>query len=257
MVRPVNGESVLSRVVRVLEAFDPEHRALRISEVARRAGLHVATASRMVDGLVEHGWLERDPDRRVRVGVRMWELATRSSPALGLREAARPVMEDLHAVVGQHTQLGVLQGEEVLFVERLSARGAVVNITRIAGRLPLYVSSSGLVLLAHAPAPLQERVLAGPLRAHAAETVTDPRRLRSLLAEVRRSGYALARGFIDGETAAVAAPVRDSTGAVAAALSVVVPNDGNAAAVVPAVRTAARSVSRAMGRVDGDPSLNE
>ncbi|WP_150244289.1 IclR family transcriptional regulator [Nocardiopsis quinghaiensis] len=247
MVKAANGESVLSRVVRVLEAFDSEHPTLRVSQIARRAGLHVATASRLVEELVRHGWLERGPDRHVRVGVRMWEVAVRSSPALGLRETVGPFMEDLHAVVGQHTQIGVLQDEEVLFVERLSAPGAVVNVTRIAGRLPLYASSSGLVLLAHAPAPLQERILAGPFHAYTANTVADARRLRSLLAEIRRSGYVLSRGFIDEETAGIAAPVRDSTGAVAAALSVVVPNDERAVLAVPAVRTAARSASRAMG----------
>ncbi|WP_159942329.1 MULTISPECIES: IclR family transcriptional regulator [unclassified Nocardiopsis] len=245
MVRTGNGESVLSRVVRVLEAFDPDHRALRVSEIARRADLHVATASRIVEQLVGHGWLERDP-RGVRVGVRMWELAVRSSPALGLRETVGPFMEDLHAVVGQHTQLGVRQGEEVLFLERRSAPGAVVNVTRIAGRLPLHVSSSGLVLLAHAPAEVQERVLSRPLPASGA-AVTDPRRLRVLLSEVRRTGYVLSRGFIDRETAGIAAPVRGSTGEVVAALSVIVPNDENAVLAVPAVRTAARSASRAMG----------
>ena len=75
-----------------------------------------------------------------------------------------PFLEDLHAVVGHHAQLGVLDGEDVLFLERLTARDAVINYSRIAGRLPLPTSSSGLVLLAAAPPDVQERVLARPLR---------------------------------------------------------------------------------------------
>src|SRR3954454_4948316 len=95
--------------------------------------------------------LERGPGREVRVGVRLWELGARASPTVTLRDAAMPFLEDVHAVVGHHAQLAVLDGEHVLFLERLSARDAVVNFSRIAGRLPLHTSSSGLVLLAHAP----------------------------------------------------------------------------------------------------------
>ena len=136
----------------------------------------MATASRLVAELVEHGLLVRDDDRRVRIGVRMWELAMRASPTLSLREAVMPFLEDLHGVVGHHAQLGVLDGDEVLFVERLCAPGRVINYTRIAGRLPLHASSSGLVLLAHAPHDLPRTVLAGPLRRYTPETIATPER---------------------------------------------------------------------------------
>ncbi|MEU2927208.1 hypothetical protein ABZ636_19475 [Streptomyces sp. NPDC007251] len=115
--------------------------------------------------LVAHGFLGRDDDRRVRIGVRLWELAVRASPALSLRDAAMPFMEGVHDVVGHHVQLGVLDGDDVLFLERLSAPNAVINYPRIAGRLPLYAPSCGLVLLAHGAADRKERLLAGSLTA--------------------------------------------------------------------------------------------
>jgi len=180
------------------------------------------------------------------VGVRLWELASRASPTLGLREAALPFMEDLHAVVGHHTQLAVLEDREVLFVERLSAPGAVVNVTRVAGRLPLHASSSGLVLLAHAPADLQEQVLAAPLGAFRRTTLTEPARLRRFLADVRRDGYAYCAGFIDEETTGIAVPLRGRGGDVVAALSVIVPNDDSARMQIPALRAAARGISRTL-----------
>ena len=177
---------MLTRVVRIFEAFTPDERVLSVGQIARRARLHPATASRLVAELAAHGLLARDTDGGVRVGVRMWELALRASPALGLREAAMPYLEDAHPVLGHHVQLGVLDGEEVLFLERLSAPGAVVNYTRIAGRLPLHASSSGQVLLAFGGRELQERILAGPLHRYTAATVTSPAALRAALAEVRR-----------------------------------------------------------------------
>jgi DNA-binding IclR family transcriptional regulator len=251
-----SGESVLTRAVRILEAFTPEEPDLAVSEIARRASLHVATASRLVAALVEHGLLARRPDGRVGIGVRLWELAFRASPALSLREAAMPFMEDLHAVVGHHVQLGVLDGDEVLFLERLSAPGAVVNFTRIAGRLPLHASSSGVVLLAWAPADFQERVLEGPLQRYTATTVVRPERLRAVLAEVRRQGVALLPGHVHEEATGIAVPVRDRHGAVVAALSVIVPNDGTAHTRVPALQAAARGIQRNLaGPLSGRTSL--
>ncbi len=127
--RTQGGESVLSRAVRIIEAFGPGDTALTVTEISRRSGLHIATASRLVEELSGFGWLQRDEDRKVRIGVRMWELASRASPTLSLREAAMPVMEDLHSIVGQHIQLGVMEGDEVLFVERLTAPGGLSSIT--------------------------------------------------------------------------------------------------------------------------------
>lgn len=236
-------------MVRVVETFGVDAPSLGVSDIARRTGLHVATVSRLVEELVVHGWLHRDADRKVRIGVRFWELASRTSPTLSLREAAMPFMEDLHAVTGHHTQLGVLQGREVLFVERLSAPSAVVNFTRIAGRLPLHVSSSGLVLLAHAPVELQEAVLTSSLDAYTGNTVVDPARLRALLAEVRKTGFSFCPGFIHEDATGIAVPVRGKGVEVVAALAVIVPNDGSARAQVPALQAAARGISRGTGQL--------
>ena len=249
-MRTQNGESVLARAVRIFEAFTPEESALTVSEISRRTGLHVATVSRLVAELVSYGFLARDADRRVRIGMRLWELATRASPTLSLRNAALPFMEGVHDVVGHHVQLGVLDGDEVLFLERLSAPGAVINYTRIAGRLPLHASSSGLVLLAHGPADLAGRVLGGPLHSYTPNTPATGVRLRAVVAEVRRQGYAYCPGYVHPDALGVAAPVRGVRGDVVAALAVIVPNEAGATSVVPVVRAAARGISRALEAPD-------
>jgi len=244
VARTQSGESVLTRAVRIFEAFTPVEPVLSVSEIARRVPLHIATASRLVGELVGHGLLARQPDGRVRIGVRLWELAQRASPTLTLREAAMPFMEDLHGVIGHDVQLGVRDGDHALFVERLTAPGAVINCTRVAGRLPLNASSSGLVLLAHGPRELQHRVLAGPLSGYTSNTITTPDRLRGTLADIRRAGFALCAGHIHEDATGVAVPVRDGGNDVIAALSSVVPNDGNAYLQVPVLMAAARGITR-------------
>ena len=249
---------MLSRAVRIFEAFTPDERVLSVSQIARRAGLHLATASRLIAELESHGLLDREPDRRVRVGVRMRELALRA-PTLGLRNASRPFMEDAHAVLGHHVQLGVLDGDEVLFVERLSAPGAVINYTRIAGRLPLHASSSGLVLLAFGRPDQQERILAGPLRRYTASTITDRAALRSALAEVRRLGYAYLPGHVHEDALGVAVPIqapaqRDGRTTAVAALAAIVPVGTEARTVIGVLSTAARGISRTLGDSAAKPS---
>ncbi len=246
VARTATGESSLARAIRIFAAFTSEDTALSVSEIARRTGLHVATVSRLIAELTAHGLLERGPDRSVRVGVRMWELASRASPTRSLREAAMPYLEDLHAVVGHHAQLGVLDGEEVLFIERLTARAAVINYSRIAGRLPLHISSSGHVLLAHGPPDLLDRVLRRPLVAYTRNTITTPEGLRAALADTRRRGYAVLPGHVHDDAAGVAVPVRGALNEVVAALSVIVPNDGRAERHVPVLLAAARGLGRSI-----------
>jgi len=245
MANSPSGDSMTDRIVRVLETFTAERSMQSAAEIGRRAGLPSSSAHRIVDELVEAGLLERDEDRRVHLGMRLWELALRGSTALRLRQAALPHMEQVQARIREHTQLAVLEQDEALFLERLSHPDAGANITRIAGRLPLHASSSGLVLLAHAPAALRERVLAGPLRALSPETVTDAARLRRLLAEVRRSGVVVAPGSIEAVSTGVAVPIRDA-GEVVAALSVVLPRETDPDAAIHALRDAATGIEAAL-----------
>jgi DNA-binding IclR family transcriptional regulator len=162
-----------------------------------------------------------------------------------------PFLEDLHAVVGHHAQIGVLEGGDVLFIERLSSRDAVINYSRIAGRLALPHSSSGLVLLAHAPVEVQEEQLARPLRPPTAAGFHTPAQLRGALAEVRRRQSAVLDGHQHPDATGVAVPVRDGGGEVVAALSVIVPNDGRGQSLVPALLAAARGITRAISEPPG------
>lgn len=243
MANSRSGDSMTARIVRVLETFSDDRTMQTATEIAQRAELPVSTAHRIVGDLVAAGLLERDEDGRIRLGMRLWELALRGSSALRLRQAALPHMERVQSQIREHTQLAVLEHDEALFLERLSHPDAGANITRIAGRLPVHASSSGLILLAYADPTVRERVLAGPLRAVSRETVTDAVALRALLTSIRRRGYVAAPGSIESVSTGVAVPVRDR-GEVVAALSVVLPRDADPTAALDVLRDAARNTER-------------
>ena len=239
--------TVAARVLDLLAAFSASHPRLTLSELADRAGLPLSTAHRLVGELTAWGALERGDDNRYRVGLRLWEVGALAPRGLGLRETAMPFLEDLYEVTRENVQLAVLDGTEVVFVERLSGRAAVHVLTRVGGRLPLHATGVGLVLLAHADPELRERVLSRPLRRYTAKTMCDPARLREALATVRTTGVAISDRQIELVSLSVAAPVRGPGGDVVAALSVVVPAAGtNPHTYVPAVRAAARGISRAL-----------
>ncbi|KJL21402.1 Transcriptional regulator KdgR [Microbacterium oxydans] len=245
MANSPSGESMTDRIVRVLDTFSVDRTMQTTTEIAQRAGLASSTAHRIVGDLIRSGLLERDEDRRVRLGMRLWELALRGSSALRLRQAALPHMADVQTRIRQHTQLAVLDQGEALFLERLSHPDAGANITRVAGRLPLHASSSGLVLLAFADPEVRDRVLDGPLPALTRETITDPTALRTTITGIRRQDFVVAPGSIDAVSTGVAVPVRDR-GVVVAALSAVLPRAMSTGPALRALQHAATAIEETL-----------
>ncbi len=242
------SRSLVCRALDVLAAFGPDRPELTLSEISRRSGLPLTTTHRLVRELTAWGALERDPAGSYHIGLHLWEVASLAPRGLRLREAALPYMEDLYEVTHENVQLAVREGLEVVYVERILGRGAVPVLTRVGGRFVMHATGVGLVLLAYAPPDVQEQLLAGPLESWTPETIVTARQLRSVLAEVRRCGYAVSDRQVTMDALSVAAPVRGAGNEVVAALSLVVHADGaQPRLLAPAVLTAARGISRALG----------
>ena len=237
----------VARTFAVLEAFTPERPSLGLSEIARRTGLPLSTTHRLLAELCAAGALERDGGGTYRVGLRLWEIASLAPRGVPLREAALPFLEDLYEVTHENVQLGVREGHDVIYIERIAGRRAVGVLTRVGGRFPLHASGIGLVLLAHAPERVQREVLEERLQRFSEYTITDPARLKRVLAQVRRDGVAVSDRQVTNDAVSVAAPITDGRGEVIAALSIVAKaGDTVAARLAPAVRAAALGTSRAL-----------
>ncbi|SPL96423.1 Transcriptional regulator, IclR family [[Actinomadura] parvosata subsp. kistnae] len=238
---------VVARALQILGVFTPDRRALTLSELSRHAGMPVSTVHRLVSDLVAWGALERDPAGCFHIGLRLWELGSLAPRGLGLREAALPYLEDLSQVTRENVQLAVREGTEVVFVERIAGSKAVPVLTRVGGRFALTATGVGLVLLAHAPADVQEQVLNAPITRYTERTMTDPRRIRAALADTRSRGYAVSDRQVTMDALSVAAPIRDAQGEVTAAVSLVVRHGGAAPhTLAPLLLTSARAISRAL-----------
>ena len=241
------------KVLAILETFGPGTRQLSLTTIARRSGLALATTHRIVGELSAWGAVERAEDGTYGIGLRLWELASLAVRGPGLREAALPFMEDLYEATRENVQLAVLDGTELVFIERLAGRHAVRVHTRVGMRFPLTASGAGLALLAYAPLPVAEAVLAAPLRRFTEKTVTDPAVLRTMIAQVRREGASVSVGQVTLDSVSVGAPVFDGDQLVGA-LSVVVHAEGaHPTALMPLVRTTARALSRTITATHPQP----
>lgn len=250
MARASGGESALHKHLRVLDAFDAQHPFRNLTELAQATSLPISTVHRLAGELTEEGLLERLPDRSYRLGIRLWEYASRTPGALGLREVARPWLGAVHERVRQHAQLGVLTGRDVLFLERMSAPDAVVNATLIGGRMPAYASSSGLVLLAFSDLSCLEDVIANGIRALTPFGIRSAAHLRARVRQVRDEGFAVTEGFVHPESRGIAVPVLSARGTPYASMSVVIPNDGSPVKpYVELLRWAAVRTARGLERV--------
>jgi DNA-binding IclR family transcriptional regulator len=231
----------------VLGAFDQRHRLLSLSEIARRGELTLPTAHRLVGELVAFGALERGPDGRYGVGLRLLELSALAPRGLALREAAFPHLDALRQKTGGNVHLGVRDGLAVVYVDAMRTRMRHGISSRVGDRWPMHATGTGLILLAYSSHDLQEKVLSGPLTRFSRYTITDPAQLRRVLATIRRTGVAVAHGQISPHHTVVAAPVLDTDELVCAAISVVVETRrARPRELATAVRQSSESITRAI-----------
>lgn len=250
----VPGATVVSRALAILFAFDDAHRRLTLSELARRAGLPLPTAHRLVAELAAGGALVRRPSGEYVVGRRVWQAGLLAPVETGLREVAAPFLNDIHAATRATVHLAVRDGTQVLYLERLYGKASVPIVSTVGSRLPLHATGVGKVLLAHAPEEVVESVLERLTRV-TPYTVTQPARLREQLARVRRDGFATTVEEMSLGACSVAVPVRagvadDTEGAVpvAAAVGVVVSSlKRDRSRLVTALQVASRGIGRALG----------
>ncbi len=238
--------SVTSRALDVLGAFDPGHRRLTLSELARRAGLPLATAHRLIGELHRWGALDRLPDGDYVIGRRLWDLGLLAPVQTGLRQAASPFLHDLYGTTLATVHLAVRDGAEVLYIDRLAGHVSVPVVSRIGSRLPMHATGVGKVLLAYAPDGVRAEVL-GNLGRITPYTITQPARLLDQLRRVRAEGFATTGEEMSLGACSVAVPVRGPAGEVVAALGIVVPDlRSQRARLVSALQVAAHGIGRTL-----------
>ncbi|MDQ1732405.1 MAG: hypothetical protein QOK10_2564 [Pseudonocardiales bacterium] len=215
------GVQSVDRAVSVLEILARRGSA-GVSEVAADIGVHKSTAFRLLNALEDRGLVEQVTGRgKYQLGFGILRLASAIPGRLDLVRQGRPVLDELASAFGETVNLAVIRSHYAVNLDQ--ARGpAAVAAQNWTGQLtPLHATSSGKVLLAHqSPAARKELLDAAGLAKFTAHTVTTRKALDSQLEQVLSDGYATTFEEYEDGLSAVAAPVRDHTGEVVAAVSV-------------------------------------
>ncbi len=244
----------LSKGLRVLEAFSAERPEMTLSELARAANLDPGTAFRMLNTLVMLGYVARNAEsRRFRLTLKVIDLGLHAIGRSDLRELARPILRSLVGEISEAASVGVLDGADILYIERVRAGLTRLGVDiRIGTNIPANCSVIGQAILAYLPPQDLTRVLdTPPRRGELAVRPTSRAELVRTLEMVRRQGYAIQDSAFGNGLRILALPVLDLDGYPVAAVSVVAPamrlsmEEFRVRALEP-VRNAAQDIARAL-----------
>ena len=187
------------------------------NEIARRTGINASTVSRLLATLAADGMVERvSANGRYRLGLRLLQLGNAVLGRIDLREVARPHLQALAAATGETTTLSAPGERDAITVDFVLSPASVQSVARVGRPSIAHATATGKVLLAFGTARLQP----GALKAYTPRTITDRRRLTAELEGVRRQRWAEAVGEREQHLNAIAAPVVDGRGELAAIVGV-------------------------------------
>lgn len=221
---PDNLVPAVERAVRILLSFEHGNETYGVSDLSRRLDINKSTVYDILNTLTHFGFLERDEaTKKYRLGHRLFQLGNRAGAQAGIRDVARPYLRDLGADLHQTVILGQpTVDSEILTVDAVVPEAAVTISTSVGHRLPHSAGALGKIFhAALSPTELDRLLADAGLERFTERTITEPAVYRDELNDVRRQGYAIDdEEYLQG-VRAVAAPIVDRDGSVAAALCVV------------------------------------
>lgn len=245
-----DAPSVSRRLYRLLTAFDVQRETLSLAEISRRSGLPKSTAHRLTNELVNLGLLERS-DGELKLGLKLFELGQLVPSSRLLRDAARPVLEDLQRATGQTVHFAVRDIAEIIYLEILNPPRELPLPSRVGGRLPAYCSGVGKVLLANSPTSLIRTIVGAGLPRRTPYTICLPGQFMRELKKIRDEGVGYDCQEAQLGIACVASPVFGADGRIVAALSVTGRTGRmDFKKLTPGVRMAGMTLTRRLKRLD-------
>ncbi|MQY20774.1 IclR family transcriptional regulator [Nocardia macrotermitis] len=223
VARPI-PVSMIERMTLILDTFDTRTPTLTLLEIVERTGLPRSTVHRILDQMIRLRWLAHTSGG-YRLGMRTLELGGLAAEHNEIRDAVAPLLHELAQRTGLVGHLGVLDGREVVYLDKVGGRFAAALPTRLGGRMPAHATALGKAMLATLEPPIAESVVRTRPARLTARTVCEPDALRRELDRTRlRQGVAVDHEESMAGIACVAAPLR-VRGAAPAALSLTGPAD--------------------------------
>jgi DNA-binding IclR family transcriptional regulator len=242
----------LERAVSVLEVLNESDTPLSLAEICQRMGLHKSTAHRSLMVLERSALIERTPENRFRLGIKLYELGNRAVEQIDLRARVYPFFRRLAGEVGETVHLGVLQKTSVVYLDKVEPNRRICMSSKIGTSNPVYCTSLGKAMLAFQPEEMIEKLVAKiRFTRYTPKTLCSREKLLEYLKIVRRRGYAIDDEEIELGVRCVGAPVLSEDHWAIAAVSVSGPSSRITAQRVPAIAerllVCCREISASLG----------
>jgi DNA-binding IclR family transcriptional regulator len=239
---------VLDRAVALLDAMSRYGEPVSLKFLMADTGLHASTAFRILSALSVHGFVEKNESGLYVLGTRLLQLGHRVRAGTDVRRAARTVMEWLRDQVGESVNLTLREGDEVVYVERVTPARSIRVEQVIGSRAPLHVTAVGKLMLGEMD-EVQRKAYAerSKLEGYTRNTLSNLDQLSRTVAQDRANGYALDNEEAELGVGCIGVLIRDGSGNVAAGLSVSAPIERRKDDWIPLVIEAGRRISERLG----------
>ena len=215
----------LQRAFDILECFSFQDRELSLSDIVRKTGLNKTTVKRITANLVDRGYLQRVPANKCyKLGMRLFEFGGIIFSSLSLRDSAAAPMTRLQKLTGATVLLGTAMDDQLVYIDKREGDGMIRILSNIGWRRSLHYGMLGMTLMAFMePKHVEDILKKTPLAAHTAFSITDKDAFALRLEQIRKNGYLIEKEEAVEGTVGVAAPIRDYSRKVVAAIGIAVP----------------------------------
>ena len=263
MPNPSRNQLIASAAatLEVLEVLGSAAQPMGLGQIVAAVRRPKGSVHRMVSTLVNTGFAEQEAHTgRYGLTLKAWRVGARTAQSVDIVERSRPALERLRAHSNETVHLALFEAPgQVVYLAKLASPQSIGVQTYVGQSSPAWCTATGRAVLAFRPEDL-ERLLVQPLQPRTSRTVTDPQRLRQLMAQVREQGHAITRAENHPEMAGIAAPLHDHEGQVKASVGVAIPEYRVTPALLerllPLVQQAACEASAAIGHGQPVPLPN-
>lgn len=214
-----HGESSIGKALALLDCFDGADRSVGVTEMARRVNLPKSTVHRLAGSLVDAGYLQRSDDGRYQLGIHLFELGHRVTAADDIRRHAAPVLYELSRMTGETSHLAVLDGDDVIYLEKVDGSYSLDVPSKVGSRNPAVTTAVGKAILAWRSRHELQRLAGRGLPVYTSRSLQSVDALLREVQEIRRTNQALDDEQRSLNLVCMAAPVRDRASRVVAGVS--------------------------------------
>ncbi len=201
----------LERALSLIEHMAEAGRPVTISELSEKVGLKISTVHRLLNTLLNRGYVEQDRETsKYQLGLKLLEVANNIFSYTDIRTITRPFLAELVDRCNETANLAVLDGTEIVYIDQIESQNYIIvkMFAQVGNRGPVHCTASGKTLLAYLAEKELDRIFSRiELKQFTGQTITEPEKLKKELEQVRKQGYALDWGEMEEHVRCIAAPI--------------------------------------------------